>query len=198
MPASESAPTALLGPRFYDAIAYAGSLHGRQVRKGTPIPYISHLLAVAAIVLEHGGNEDQAIAAVLHDAVEDQPRHGKTADEIRARFGERILGWVVGLSDATEHPKPSWRERKERYVQHVRTASPEELLISAADKLHNVRAICTDLRRVGEDVWSRFHASKADTLWYYNALIPAYRAAGFRAFIVDELERAVRELERLA
>jgi len=149
-------------------------------------------------VLEHGGDEDQAIAAMLHDSVEDQPRDGRTVDEIRAKFGERVLGLVLGLSDATEHPKPPWRERKERYVEHVRTAPHDELLISAADKLHNVRAICTDLRRVGKDVWNRFHASKEDTLWYYNALIPAYRDAGLRAFIVDELERAVQEMERLA
>lgn len=198
MPESEFASTAPLGPRFYDAVAYVGALHGRQLRKGTSIPYVSHLLAVAAIVLEHGGDEAQAVAAILHDAVEDQPRDGKTAQEIRDRYGARILQLVLGLSDATTHPKPPWRERKERYVAHIRTGSPDELLISAADKLHNVRSICADLRRIGDDVWDRFHASKDDVLWYYNALIPAYRAAGFRTFIVDELERAVREMERLA
>jgi (p)ppGpp synthase/HD superfamily hydrolase len=198
MPASEAAPTALLGPRFYDAVTYAGSLHGRQLRKGTTIPYLSHLLGVTAVVLEHGGDEDQAIAAMLHDAVEDQPRGGKTTEEIRARFGEQVLGLVLGLSDATEHPKPPWRERKERYVEHVRGATADELLISAADKLHNVRAICADLRRIGDDVWSRFKASQEEVSWYYHALIPAYRDAGFRAFIVDELERAVEEMDRLA
>lgn len=195
---TKPAPDAPLTGRFNEAFRHAATLHATQTRKGTAIPYVSHLLGVAALVLEHGGDEDQAIAALLHDAVEDQPRGGRTAKEIRARFGERVASLVHRLSDATAHPKPPWRERKEAYVARVQDGTPDELLISAADKLHNVRAIVRDLRRVGPGVWDRFTASRDDALWYYRSLVTAYRQAGFDAFIVEELDLAVREMEELA
>ncbi|MGD2135612.1 MAG: HD domain-containing protein [Gemmatimonadales bacterium] len=195
---TEFAPGPFLTERFYEAVRYAGDLHAAQLRKGTTIPYVSHLLAVAALVIEHGGDEAQAMAALLHDTVEDQPRDGRTAAEVRARFGDRVADLVLELSDTTTHPKPPWRDRKEAYLRRVRTGAADELLISAADKLHNVRTIVSDLRRVGTAVWDRFSASRDDALWYYRSLVSAYREAGYDTFVVDELDRAVTEMERLA
>ena len=190
-----------LTQRFTEALIFAMNLHAKQIRKGTDIPYVSHLLAVASLVLEHGGNEDEAIAALLHDAIEDQAQHNDGAEAlrqvIREKFGDNVVEIVDGCSDTSTHPKPPWRERKERYIAHIRVASPSMRLVSAADKLHNARAVLFDYRSLGEDIWSRFNAGKADQLWFYRELVKAFRDAGYSP-LVEELDRAVTVLERLA
>src|SRR5919202_957739 len=148
--------------RFEEALTFAARLHSAQVRKGTTVPYVSHLLAVAAVALEHGADEDEAIAALLHDAVEDQGG-AATREEIRRRFGDRVAEIVDGCTDAETTPKPPWRERKERYVSHIASAPPSVRLVSAADKLHNARSILADLRTCGEGVWDRFRGGKEGT-----------------------------------
>jgi (p)ppGpp synthase/HD superfamily hydrolase len=185
-----------LTERFEEALAFAARLHRAQLRKGTTIPYVSHLLAVASIALEHGADEDEAIAALLHDAVEDQGGDAARR-EIRRRFGERVAGIVDGCTDAETTPKPPWRERKERYIAHVAEAPPSVRLVSAADKLHNARSILADLRASGGSVWGRFKGGKEGTLWYYRSLVEAFRAHGATP-LVEELARTVAEIERLA
>ena len=184
-----------LSPRFEDALVFAARLHAAQTRKGSGTPYIAHLLSVAALVLEQGGDEDLAIAALLHDAIEDQGG-AATREAIRARFGDRVTAVVDGCTDADTQPKPPWRARKEAYLAHLPAAPPEVRLVSAADKLHNARAILADYRRMGEDLWPRFQGGKAGTLWYYRALVTVYRHAGSTP-LVEELDRTVTELERL-
>lgn len=184
-----------LGAQFAQGVAYAARLHAGQTRKKTRRPYIAHLLGVTAIVLEYGGDEEQAVAALLHDAVEDQgglPR----LREIRRKFGARVAHIVDGCTDAYTIPKPPWRERKEKYLRRLRRALADVRLVSAADKLHNVREILADYRREGEAVWSRFSGGRDGTLWYYRALVRAFRAAG-RSPLVEELARVVKDLESL-
>ncbi len=184
-----------LSSRFEAALVYATQVHARQLRKGTAVPYVSHILIVAGIVLESGGDEDEAIAALLHDAVEDQGGEGRLAD-IRARFGDRVAEIVSGCSDTTSRPKPPWEGRKRRYLAHLPSASPSERLVSAADKLANARAILDDYRRAGEGVWSHFNASRDQILWYYRELVKAFREAGGPP-LVEELARVVKALEDL-
>ena len=186
----------VLGVRFEQALITAKRLHDGQRRKGSEIPYVAHLLAVASLVLEHGGNEDQAIAALLHDAVEDQGGLA-TLDRIRAEFGEEVADMVEQCSDAYEDPKPPWRQRKQAYLAALAAKSPEALLVSAADKLHNARAIVADYRDLGEDLWARFRGGKEGTLWYYRALADGLSAHG-PARLAAELARVVDELEALA
>jgi (p)ppGpp synthase/HD superfamily hydrolase len=185
----------VLTPRFTDALSYAVQLHAGQMRKGTHIPYIAHLLAVAGIVIEQGAGEDEAIAALLHDAIEDQGGRA-TAAEIRRRYGETVEQIVWGCTDAEVVPKPPWRARKEAYLAHLPQATASVRLVSAADKLHNVRSIIADYRALGEGVWARFNGGRDGTLWYYRELVTAFRAADGSP-LVDELDRAVSELERL-
>ncbi len=154
-------------------------------------------MAVAATVLERGGDDDQAVAALLHDAIEDHPDGGRTRDTIRARFGDRVAILVEACSDADTHPKPPWRERKERYLEHLDQAPREARLIVLADKLHNARAILADHRAVGERVWERFNAPKQATLWYYRALADAF-ARLEPGQLTEEFERVVVELEKEA
>jgi (p)ppGpp synthase/HD superfamily hydrolase len=184
-----------LTTRFDEALALASDLHRTQSRKGTQVPYVAHLLAVAGLALEHGADEDEAIAALLHDAVEDQggPR---TATMIRARFGDRVAEIVLACTDTDAVPKPPWRPRKEAYVAHIRGASPSARLVSACDKLHNVRTLVADYRVVGEALWDRFTGGR-QTLWYYRALVDAFASHG-RTSLVDELDRVVTELENLS
>src|ERR1700694_4005184 len=184
-----------LSTRFEDALTFATRLHADQTRKGTTIPYISHLLAVTSIVLEQGGNEDEAIAARLHDAIEDQGG-ASTREEIRRLFGETVVEIVNGCTDAEVLPKPPWRTRKEAYIAHLRDAPASVRLVSAADKLHNARAILADYRSVGEALWKRFHGGKTGTLWYYRTLVDILRKTG-PAPLVEELERVVSEIEKL-
>jgi (p)ppGpp synthase/HD superfamily hydrolase len=185
-----------LSARFEDALSFAARLHRDQVRKGTRIPYVSHLLGVTGIVLEHGGNEDEAIAAMLHDAVEDQGG-AATLQTIRERYGDAVAAIVEGCTDSDVVPKPPWRPRKEAYISHVDAASPSVRLVSAADKLHNARTILADYRRHGDVVWDRFSGGKEGTLWYYRSLVEAFRAHGVTP-LMDELDRVVSEIERLA
>ena len=187
--------TPVLTTRFQKAIEYAAFLHTGQMRKGSDIPYIAHLLGVTALVLEEGGDEDEAIAALLHDAVEDQGGQA-TLEEIRKRFGARVARIVEACSDSDTIPKPPWRERKERYIAHIRHAPPEVRRVSLADKLYNARAILADYRRVGERVWERFNGGKDGTLWYYRELAKAFCEVGPQ-FMAEELDRVVAELEKV-
>lgn len=185
------------GHKFEQALTYASIVHAAQRRKGTETPYITHLLAVAAIVGENGGTEKEVVAALLHDAPEDQGGKERLAD-IRTRFGDEVADIVEACSDTFEIPKPPWRGRKEAYIAHIREASASARLVSAADKLHNARSILSDYRQVGEDLWDRFTGKKEGTLWYYGALLDAFRETGTKPAIVDELDRTITELNRLA
>jgi (p)ppGpp synthase/HD superfamily hydrolase len=182
-----------LGFRLQRAFRYAAEKHAGQTRKQTAVPYLSHLMAVASLVLEAGGDEEMAIAALLHDVVEDcggMP----TLREVRKLFGRRVANIVEGCTDSFGEPKPEWVERKKDYLREVQRADAETRLVSAADKLHNVRAILTDYRHDGEEIWSRFSGKKDGTLWYYRALSNEYQRSQNR--LTHELELAVAELER--
>jgi (p)ppGpp synthase/HD superfamily hydrolase len=185
-----------LGARFLRAFQFAAEKHSGQTRKASTIPYIAHLMAVASLVLEAGGDEDLAIAALLHDVVEDCGG-APMLKEVRLRFGSRVAKVVDGCTDADTYPKPPWRERKEKYIQHLRSADADTRLVSAADKLNNVRSILSDYRAVGESIWSRFNGGREGTLWYYRTLLDEFlRRAPNR--ITRDLELAVKELESLA
>ncbi|MGA8574343.1 MAG: HD domain-containing protein [Candidatus Cybelea sp.] len=177
-----------LSDRFSEALGYANLVHRTQTRKGTEIPYLSHLLAVASIVLERGGDEDEAIAAVLHDAPEDCGGLPQL-EQIREQFGDRVAEIVEGCSDSLEIDplaKEAWRPRKKRYHDHVRaTSNPSVLLVSAADKLHNARAMLSDRQRLGPIVWDRFKGGRDGTLWNYEVLLEVYAAS------TDERVRAI-------
>ena len=183
--------------RFRNAFTYAASLHEKQTRKGTSVPYITHLRAVAALVGEAGGSEDEAIAALLHDAVEDQGG-APILQAIEERFGKTVADIVQSCSDTEVTPKPPWRERKEAYLEHLETATASALLVSCADKLHNARAVVSDLRLIGDRLWSRFNASKDESLWYYRALAEVFRRRAAPEMLVGELERTVQDMIRLA
>jgi (p)ppGpp synthase/HD superfamily hydrolase len=183
-----------LGERFVEALAYAAQLHAGQRRKASGTPYIAHLLGVASLVLEAGADEDEAIAAVLHDAIED--RGGAAArQEIRQRFGDRVAAIVDGCSDAETVPKPPWRERKERFLASLHEADAAVLRVVAADKLYNVRSLLRAYRQQGEALWTRFRGGREGTLWYHReaARILCERGEGW---LFEELARAVEELPR--
>jgi len=183
--------------RFDIALQFASGLHHQQTRKGVTIPYIAHLMSVCALVLESGGDEDQAIAALLHDAVEDQGGL-PTLDTIRHLFGKRVGNAVESCSDSTASDptkKLPWRERKEKYLAHLRSTNEDALLVAAADKLHNARAILSDYRELREELWLRFNAPKEDQLWFYSVLVETLRQTKAPKVLVDELERVVRKLE---
>jgi (p)ppGpp synthase/HD superfamily hydrolase len=193
-------------PRFSEALRGAADLHARQTRKGTQVPYIAHLLAVASIALEHGAHEDEAIAALLHDAIEDAPVE-LGADWVRKwlrfRFGEGVLSIVEGCTDADVSPKPPWRTRKEAHIARVPKEPASVVLVSAADKLHNAGAILRDygiLREHGKDgdrLWKRFNADagKAGTIGYYRGLVTAYKTTGHHKRLVGELDTVVAQIE---
>ena len=185
-----------LSYRFTNALVYTARLHADQFRKGTPIPYVSHLLGVTALVLEAGGDEDQAIAALLHDAVEDQGGQ-ETLIEIRERFGDRVAAIVEGCSDATSTPKPPWRKRKETYLAHLIEASPDVLLVSLADKLHNARSIYRDLKENGLEILQKFRGGKSGTLWYYNELVKIFYTSS-HSTMVQEFSQVVEQINFLA
>jgi (p)ppGpp synthase/HD superfamily hydrolase len=190
------APISTLSERFEKALVYAAVVHAGQTRKGTGIPYIGHLIGVTGIALEYGANEDEAIGALLHDAAEDAGGAGRIED-IRVRFGENVAKIVEGCTDTVITPKPPWRERKEKYIAHIKHVDASTILVSAADKLHNTRAILRDLRRDGDALWSRFRGGKEGSLWYYRALVSAFRPHG-DSDLIDELDRVVSEIEKLA
>ena len=195
--------TPFLTPRFNDALNLALAHHARQLRKGTEVPYVAHLFAVASIVLEMGGNEDEAIAALLHDAVEDGGGP-PMLEQIRTTFGDRVARIVQANSDTDVEPKPPWRQRKEDYIAAIAHKQPDELRVSLADKLHNGRSILSDYRRFGEDLWSRFKAGEGESVrWYYRELARAFRAreddlTDTDRAVIRELELVVEELDRLA
>jgi GTP pyrophosphokinase len=178
---------------WQQAFTYASDLHATQTRNGKDVPYISHLMGVAAIVLEQGGTENQAIGALVHDAVEDQD---VTVEEIRERFNDEVAQIVEGCTDAEGEPKPEWRERKEKYIAHLREAGPSVRLVAAADKLYNARNILEDYRNVGESLWDRFTGERDGTLWYYRTLAKTFREI-YPSPLTDELGRVVSELEKL-
>lgn len=185
--------------KFAEALIYATDLHAQQTRKGSDLPYISHLLGVASIAMEYGASEDEAIGALLHDAAEDQGGK-RTSDAIRAKFGDAVADIVDGCSDAyaeADGEKPPWDERKAKYLAHLRSASKSVLLVSAADKLHNARAILADYREIGDKVFDRFKKGKYDTLGYYRRLADTYKEF-FPGQLSDEIERTVDTLETVA
>lgn len=184
-----------LGQRLQRAFRYAAEKHDGQTRKQTAVPYLSHLMGVASLVLEGGGDEDLAIAALLHDVVEDcggLPR----LREIRKMFGVRVARIVDGCTDSYTEPKAPWLERKKSYLREVKHADDETRLVSAADKLHNVRTILADYRRDGNKIWQRFSGKKEGTLWYYRELSREYRRRGTNRIAV-ELSITMDELEQL-
>jgi (p)ppGpp synthase/HD superfamily hydrolase len=184
--------------RFNVALQFASGLHHAQPRKKTAIPYIAHLMAMCALVLEAGGDEDQAITALLHDAVEDQGGL-PTLETIRHLFGKRVADAVESCSDSTVSDptkKLPWRERKEKYLAHLRsTTNKDVLLVTAADKLHNARAILSDYRELGEKLWGRFNAPKEDQLWFYGRMVETFQQTAAPRVLVDELQRVVNELK---
>jgi (p)ppGpp synthase/HD superfamily hydrolase len=190
-----------LSERFRDALGVAHDFHLSDLRKGTQVPYVSHVIAVASIALEHGADEDQAIAALLHDSLEDAADDRDAAARaalIGERFGPEVLRIVEGLSDArpdAEGRKPAWRARKQAYLDHLAAVDSAIALVSAADKLHNARAILGDLRdpEVGEGLWRRFNAGRDDQLWYYGGLVTALRRH-VPVRLHMELERSVQDM----
>jgi (p)ppGpp synthase/HD superfamily hydrolase len=182
--------------RFTEALGYAANLHARQIRKRTRRPYIGHLLGVTSIVIEYGGDEEMAIAALLHDAVEDQGGLARLR-EIRRKFGKRVARIVDGCTDSYTEPKPPWRARKLAYIQRVAAEPDDVRLVSAADKLSNARETLHELRVRGDSVFEKFEGKKEGTLWYYRALVEVFRKAGASP-LIDELDRVVTELESLA
>lgn len=189
----------MLTKRYDSAVKYARKAHKDQRRKGTEIPYISHLLAVSAIVLEMEGTEDQAIAALLHDVVEDAgPEH---VEKIRAKFGDDVIRIVLANTDTDERPKPPWRARKQAYLDSLPTKARDELLISLADKLHNARATLLEYRRIGDDIWPRFKEGRDSQLWYYDELVRNFEARADDlgpacAAKLDDFRRTIAELHR--
>jgi (p)ppGpp synthase/HD superfamily hydrolase len=182
--------------KFEEALVYANHLHAEQKRKRSLVPYIAHLLGVTSLVLEDGGNEDEAIAALLHDAVEDQGGLD-TLEEIRLRFGDIVAEIVLSVSDSFTDPKPPWRERKEKYIASISSASPQALRVSLADKVYNARTTLRDIRIEGELAWERFNGGKKGTLWYYRRLIEEFSKRGSSS-LLNELIRIYDQLEQIS
>jgi (p)ppGpp synthase/HD superfamily hydrolase len=192
----EKSKNTFLTERFEDALIYSNGLHAGQLRKGSQVPYFAHLMGVVGLVLEDGGDEDEAIAALLHDAVEDQGGL-ITLTEIRKRYGPRVAEIVLSVTDTYENPKPAWRERKDGYIASIRTADLSARRVSLADKVYNARATLMDIEQEGESGWSRFNGGKEGTLWYYHQLIDAFRGRS-SSKLLQELVRVIRELEEIA
>lgn len=197
-PTQQADPEQQMLSRFEEALVFAAQKHQAQTRKGTSIPYIAHLMQVSGLALENGADEDEAIAALLHDVMEDQD---VTEEELTRRFGPAVAAIVVGCSDSASTDKAPWKQRKEAYIAHILTASKSIRLVSSCDKLHNARAIHADYQELGERLWSRFNAEKADILWYYRSLVDAFQEAQERhgeqrSRVVAELARVVGDLER--
>jgi (p)ppGpp synthase/HD superfamily hydrolase len=189
----------MLMNRFDRSLLFASDLHRDQLRKGTAIPYIAHLLGVASIALEHGANEDEAIAALLHDSIEDQSRGDAASlrSRIREEFGESVLMIVEGCTDADVTPKPPWRERKAGYLAHLAEAPQSVLLVSASDQLHNARSIVADLQSHGPAIWERFNGAREGSLWYYRSLVATFKER-LPSALSDQLDKVVSEMEKIA
>ena len=184
--------TAKSTTKFEQALIYATQLHANQTRKVDKIPYISHLMSVSALILEAGGSEDEAIAGLLHDAVEDQG--GKaTREEIRQKFGETVVEIVDGCTETDITPKPPWKQRKIDYIDNIRNGSDSVKLVSLADKLHNARSLLIGYRNKGDKLWDYFSGSKEDKLWFYGELLEIYQQGNIN-FMTVELERILQEL----
>jgi (p)ppGpp synthase/HD superfamily hydrolase len=187
----------MLTEKIAQALALAVEAHDGQKRKGTNIPYIAHPMGVASIALDHGADEEQAVAALLHDAVEDGGAH--YAERIRTKFGNRVADIVAGCTDGVPDAsgkKPPWQARKQSYLDHLKSASDDVLLVSSSDKLHNARAIVEDLLSIGQRVFDRFSASKEQTLWYYESLAQIFESRGTP--VARALRGAVNEMKRLS
>ncbi len=182
-----------LTSRFEQALIYALEAHRQQFRKGSQIPYFSHLISCAALVMESGGDEDQTIAALLHDVAEDQGGN-RRLDEIESLFGKRVRRIVEACSDTLESPKPPWRERKEQYIAHLSTADEDVLLVSLADKVHNLRTIYLDYQKVGDEIWDRFQGGKQGSLWYFRSLLEVFKVY-YPHPMVKEFERLLNFFE---
>jgi (p)ppGpp synthase/HD superfamily hydrolase len=185
-----------LSTRFEDALVYAIRLHADQFRKGGNVPYATHLLAVAAIVLDHGGDEDQAIAALLHDAVEDQGGRPRL-EEIRAKFGDRVARIVDGCTDSYGQPRTTWRQRKDYYIEKIASEEIDVWRVSAADKLHNSRSTLRELRERGEEAWGMYAGGKEGSIWYYRTLADFFKA-NLDDALAHELDRVVCQIEKIA
>ena len=186
----------MLSKRMTEAFEFARQLHGDQLRKGTQTPYLSHLMSVSSLVLDSGGSEEEAIAALLHDTVEDCGGL-PVLEKIRQQFGESIANIVKECSEPEAIPKPPWQERKNAYIAQVAGAGDSVKRVACADKLHNLRSILTDYQEVGERVWDRFHADKEGTLWFYQSMVETLRSFGHGVAIFAELEKRVGDLERI-
>jgi GTP pyrophosphokinase len=203
---AEQEAFSVLGDRFADALQAATKWHRLQRRKGSGLPYLGHLLAVTAIVIEAGASEDAAIAALLHDSIEDQLEASGGLKGIRKRFGKNVADIVEACSDSDprggmKRNSENWLRRKEDYVGHLAAKSPDVLLVSLADKIHNASAILADLRVHKGRLWSRFRGGKKGTLWYYRSLCHAYRSSSANRLypaLVDEFDRLVTEVEEMA
>jgi (p)ppGpp synthase/HD superfamily hydrolase len=193
---NRSAASALgFGERFEEALEFAAATHRTQVRKGSGIPYVGHLLGVCSLVIEDGGSEDEAIAALLHDAAEDRGGERMLA-EIRTRFGDNIADIVAACSDTFEMPKPPWQERKQTYIEHLDSQPEAVLRVSLADKLFNARAILRDYLVVGDQIWDRFKAGRDGQLWYYRELADRFSRL-LPGRMAVELTEVVQELDRV-
>ncbi|HEY4311836.1 MAG TPA: HD domain-containing protein [Pirellulales bacterium] len=187
----------MLSPRFEQALVYATTIHAGQTRKASEVPFISHLLGVASLALEFGANEDEAIAALLHDAVEDAGGEPRLAD-IRVRFGTAVAEMVKDCTDTSATPKPPWQARKEAYIAHLPHSSPGALLVSCCDKLYNTRTIVADLRERGVVTWEKFRGGRDGSLWYYRTLADFFKTTNLPRGLVEELLRTVATMEQLA
>ncbi len=194
---NKDTPVRQLTPKLYEALQLAFELHGRDARKSSPVPVMAHLVNVCALVQQDGGDEEEAIAALLHDALEDKPED-ITRAEIAARFGERVLDIIIVSTDTppdyTGGEKPAWKLRKQAYLEQVRQADPGYLRVTIADKIDNARAMLADHRRLGESMWNRFNAPRQEVQWYYRQSVDAYRAAGFISPLLTDLQTLVNQL----
>jgi (p)ppGpp synthase/HD superfamily hydrolase len=181
---------------FEKALNYATRIHGGQLRKKTRIPYIAHILGVTAIAMEYGATETEAIGALLHDAVEDCGG-AKRLHDIERKFGKAVAKIVEGCTDTDQTPKPPWLARKKAYIAHLRHAPVSTQIVSAADKLHNLRAILMDYRTEDDKLWSRFNGGKKGTLWYYAVLLAAFNSGERLDPLVAELDRTLKTIEKL-
>lgn len=181
----------ILSDKYREALIFAFELHGAQERKGSGVPYMGHVLGVCSLVLENGGNEDEAIAALLHDAVEDQGGNA-TLREIEHRFGAEVAAIVRGCTESAEDPKPPWKERKQRYLDHLKESPPSVQLVAACDKLYNVQSILADYAVLGEALWPRFSGGRDGVLWYYRSAADAFTVS---TRVVNALRHAVTALE---
>lgn len=185
-----------LSENYLKALQFAYTAHDSQIRKGSEVPYISHLMSVSAIVMENNGTEEQAIAGLLHDAVEDQGGL-PMLDTIRRIFGEKVAGIVWECSDSHEEPKPPWKQRKDAYIAAIEDKSEDSILVSLADKFHNARSILSDYQEVGEKLWERFTGKKDGTLWYYRELVAAFKKRT-DSVLLGELEEVVTRLHEVS